>query len=258
MTVQISRDDSNIITLALNRPDKRNAINLQMINDLKIELYRIRDDPSVRCVIITGNGNSFCAGGDITEMDDRFGKALDTQIRLDTGFNEIVRTIRSIKRPVIAAVNGPCFGAGFVIATACDLIYASSTAKFGFAYGNIGLIPEASYFIARLVGLLKAKELVFFRKVINSQQSLSLGIVNQVFETEVFMEKIVNLAEELSQGPVKTIGLSKQLLNDAFENKLLSHLQQEALSQGAAFTSDEHKEGVAAFQKKRKANFRDL
>lgn len=258
MTVQVSRDPNNIVTLALNRPDKRNALNKQMILDLKNALHQIRDDSSIRCVIITGNGNSFCAGGDISEMGDRFGKAMGTQIKLDTGFNEIVRTIRSIKRPVIAAVNGPCFGAGFVIATACDLIYASSSSKFGFAYGNLGLIPEASYFIARFVGLLKAKELVFFRKVIGPTEALSLGFINQIFDNEQFMVEISKLAEELAQGPVETQGLSKQLLNAAYENNLISQLQQEALSQGAAFTSDEHQEGVAAFLEKRKANFTKL
>ncbi len=259
MTVLITRNEENsVVTISLNRPEKRNALNLQMIMDLKHALHEIKDDDSTRCIIITGSGESFCAGGDITEMGDRFGKAFDTQKRLDTGFNEIVRTIRSIKRPVIAAVNGPCYGAGFVIATACDLIYASSSAKFGFAYGNIGLIPEASYFIARFVGLLKAKELVFFRKVIGPSEALSLGFINQIFEDTGFMSEISKLAGELSQGPVNTLGLSKQLLNAAFENSLISHLQQEALYQGAAFTSDEHKEGVTSYLEKRKPNFTNL
>jgi enoyl-CoA hydratase/carnithine racemase len=229
-----------------------------MINDLKNNLNNLSNDESVRCVIITGNGSTFCAGGDITEMGDRFGKALETQTRLDSGFNEIVRIIRTIKRPVIAAVNGPCYGAGLVVTTACDVIYASSEAKFGFAWANIGLIPEASYFIARLIGLLKAKELVFYRKVVDPDEAVSIGLANQVIEKEKFMDEVIRLVTLLSDGPVKTLGLSKQLLNSAFESKLTSHLQQEALSQGAAFTSNEHKEGVTAFLEKREANFRDL
>jgi 2-(1,2-epoxy-1,2-dihydrophenyl)acetyl-CoA isomerase len=258
MTILISHDDAKIATITLNRPDKRNAINLEMIKDLKQALMDIKQDDSVRCVIITGQGSSFSAGGDIAEMQDRFGKALVAANRLDEGLSEIVRLIRSIKRPVIAAVNGACFGAGFVFATACDLIYASQSAKFGFAYGNIGLIPEGSYFITRLLGLIKAKELVFFRKILNSEDALRLGLVNSVFEDGEFDEKIQSLAHELSEGPVKTFGLSKDLLNSAFENQLLLQLKAEALSQGVAFTNDEHREGVSAFLEKRKANFREL
>ncbi|OLS28944.1 MAG: 3-hydroxypropionyl-coenzyme A dehydratase [Candidatus Heimdallarchaeota archaeon LC_2] len=258
MTVLISHDNNNVTTITLNRPEKRNAINIEMILALKKSLQKVKDDSSVRCVVITGSGNSFSAGGDISEMSDRFGKALVSNIRLDTGLNEIVRLIRSIKRPVIAAINGPCYGAGFVIATACDLLYASSESKFGFAYGNIGLIPEASYFITRLVGLIKAKELVFFRKTLSPNEALSYGLINRIIDSNIFNSEINNLSTELSKGPVDTLGLSKDLLNAAFENQLLTHLKVEGLSQGTAFTSDEHKEGVQAFLEKRKPDFTDL
>ncbi|MHA2504225.1 MAG: enoyl-CoA hydratase/isomerase family protein, partial [Candidatus Kariarchaeaceae archaeon] len=163
MVLETSVDTSHVLWIRLNRPDKRNSLNLELINSLIDEISSINQRPEIRGVVITGNGSSFCAGGDVNEMSYRYGKALITKNRLDLGINQIVREIRNVKRPVLCLVNGACFGAGLVLATACDVIIASTTAKFGFSHANVGLIPESAYFLSRFIGLHQVKRLVFSR-----------------------------------------------------------------------------------------------
>jgi 2-(1,2-epoxy-1,2-dihydrophenyl)acetyl-CoA isomerase len=254
MSVLIEDKDGYRI-LWLNRPDKRNALNLQTMQELVDGLVETRSNPNVRGIIISGKGPAFSAGGDVSDMVNRFGQAMVTKNRLDILLNRIVKTIRSIKRPVLAAVNGSCYGAGMVIATACDVVYASDNASFGFTYGNIGLIPEGSYFLARSLGLQKAKELIFSRSVISAQEALKLGLVTRVYPLDDFNEEVNNKMIEWIQGPVESMGLAKEVLNRAFENGLETQLDFEALAQGVAFTTQEHQEGVAAFLEKRNANF---
>ncbi|MHA2168640.1 MAG: enoyl-CoA hydratase/isomerase family protein [Candidatus Kariarchaeaceae archaeon] len=254
MSVLIEDRDAYRI-LWLNRPEKRNALNLQLFRELVDRLIEIKSDPSVRGVIISGKGLAFSAGGDISEMINRFGKAMLAKNRLDNFLNRVVKLIRSIKRPVLAAVNGPCHGAGMVLATACDVVYASDKASFGFSYGNIGLIPEGSYFLARLLGLQKAKELIFSRSVISAQEALALGLITQVYTSDTFYEQVYSCMTSWIQGPVESMGLAKEVLNRAFESGLETQLDFEALAQGVAFTTSEHQEGVAAFLEKRDADF---
>lgn len=247
--------DSSVITISINRPEKRNALDMDIIRELIDTLEDTKNNPNIRIVIITGIGKAFSAGGDISEMQDRYGKAIITKYRLDDGLNKIVRLIRSIRRPVIAAVNGACFGAGLVIATACDVIYAKESAKFGFSHGNMGLIPEGSYFLARIIGLHKIKELVFSRSIISAKEAYNYGLINKIIQDEEFEHFIREISNDWASGPIEAMGLAKEVLNHAFEMPLESHLQFEALAQGAAFTGKNHKEGVKAFMEKRDPDF---
>jgi 2-(1,2-epoxy-1,2-dihydrophenyl)acetyl-CoA isomerase len=255
MVLETVVDKDSILWVRLNRPQKRNALNLELIQALIEELGQVNTNPEIRGVIITGNGASFCAGGDITEMSYRYGKALITKNRLDLGINKIVKIIRSIKRPVLALVNGSCFGAGLVLATCCDVIYANQSALFGFSHGNVGLIPESSYFLSRALGLHQVKQLVFSRSVITSSEAYRKNLINEVVEDEKLIEVGQETMQQWVKGPVQTLGLAKEVLNHAFENPLEAHLVYEAMAQGTAFTSLEHKEGVDAFLEKRKPNF---
>lgn len=256
MNVLLEKSPEKITQIKLNRPEKRNALNLELIDELIDILRDLISDEDTRVIIISGNGGIFSAGGDINDMPSRFGKAIETKNRLDNGLNQIVRLFRKIPRPVIAKVEGACFGAGMVIATACDVIYTTHNTKFGFAYGNIGLIPEASYFIARNIGLSKAKELVFSRTVLTGDEALKLNFVTQVFSEQEINDKVTEIANKWVNGPIETMGLAKEVLNNAFESTLEDHLKLEALAQGTAFTTSEHKEGVTAFLEKRKPNFK--
>lgn len=255
MSLKISETENHVRIISLNRPEKRNALNWKLIEDLIGELRSFLGDSTTRCIIITAEGKDFCAGGDISEMVDRFGKALDTKNRLEIGLNEIVRLIRKIRCPVIASVHGSCIGAGLVIATACDVIYASDDAKFGFSYGNIGLVPESSYFLSRLLGLQKAKELVFSRSIISAEQALNYKLITGMFPLGLLQTEVASIAQSWSKGPKDAIRLSKELLNRAFESTLEEQLGFESLAQGTAFTTNDHKEGVNAFLEKRSPKF---
>lgn len=254
MVLLIETLENNITVIKINRPDKRNALNLETYAAF-VDAFRNLRTTDTRCVILTGEGTHFCAGGDVTEMMERKGKSMTTKERLEDGLNQIVREIRSLRIPVIAAVNGACFGAGLVLASASDLVYCNQSAKFGFAHGNIGLIPEGSYFLTRFLGLLKAKEYVFLRKVMTSEDAIKFGFVNDVFPDDELFSKVLAIANQISEGPTRTLGMAKEVLNQAYEDQLETHMHHESLSQGAAFSTEEHVEGVNAFLEKRKPKF---
>ncbi|MDH5401002.1 MAG: enoyl-CoA hydratase-related protein [Candidatus Heimdallarchaeota archaeon] len=258
MVLKVNRNEHNVVTLTLNRPDKLNALSIELVLALNDEFSKIKNDPTVRGIVLTGEGRAFTAGGDVEGMLNRLGKALDVKSRLLNGLYRLSDLIRSINRPVVAAINGICFGAGFVLSTACDITYASDKAKFGFAYGNVGLIPEGAYFISRYAGLQRAKQLVFSRAIIDANQAREYGFVLEVYPEEELMEKVYNQMNEWANGPIETIGLSKDILNGAFENRLADEQLIEAITQGIAFTTAEHKEGVNAFIEKRKPNWKEL
>ncbi|MCH8908724.1 MAG: enoyl-CoA hydratase/isomerase family protein [Candidatus Heimdallarchaeota archaeon] len=255
MSILVEKTPEKITKIIFNRPEKRNSLNLEIIDQLIETLRSLLDDVETRVVIISGKGSVFSAGGDINEMPSRFGKALVTKNRLDQGLSQIVRLIRQIPRPVVAKVKGACFGAGFVIATACDVIYTTKDTKYGFTFGTVGLIPEASYFMARSLGLHKAKELFFSRAVVTGEQAMKMNFVNELFNEEDIDKKVDEIAKTWAMGPVETMGLAKEVLNRAYESTLDEQLKFEALAQGVAFTTLEHKEGVNAFLEERKAKF---
>lgn len=247
--------ENGICSLILNRPEKRNALNTELLIELNHVLDQLSENTEVRAIQITGNGKAFCAGGDIQSMISRLGKAYVTKERLEKLLHSVVVKLQSLNIPSLAVVNGSCFGAGLVLATGCDLIIASEDAKFGFAYGNIGLISEASYHLVRYMGLQRAKHLVFGRKVISAEKAKEYGLVLEVTPSSELENVAKTILEEWVTGPKATIGLSKQLLNAAMDNHLEEQLRLEAAYQGVAFTTDEHKEGVDAFLDKRKPNF---
>ncbi len=247
--------ENGICTLTLNRPDKRNALNTELLEELNHQLDEISINEEIRALVLTGEGKAFCAGGDIQTMISRLGKAYITKERLEKLLHSIVVKIQGMKKPSLAVVNGSCFGAGIVLATACDLIIASENSKFGFAYGNVGLISEASYHLVRYMGLQRAKYLVFGRKTISASQAKEFGLVLDVVPHEALASFSKEILTEWANGPRATIGLSKQLLNAAMDNHLEEQLRLESAYQGVAFTTDEHKEGVSAFLEKRKPEF---
>ena len=246
----------NIATLTFNRPEVRNAFNDQMAAELQAALKNAERDEAVRCLVITGAGQGFCAGQDLAAIRDR-GEEVSFRDHLTKTYNPIVSKLRSIEKPVIAAINGAAAGAGWGMALACDIRYASAAAKFRLAFIGIGLAPDSgtSYFLPRLVGLGKALELAYTNDLVDAATALSLGLVNKVVPADQLLPAALELAEKLAHGPTRGLGLTKRAMNHALTTPLNEALDYEAFLQEIAGRSVDHHEGVQAFLEKRTPNF---
>ena len=250
------RIESRIATLHLNRPEKRNAINDDLREQLIASLERISIDREIRAMILTGNGNGFCAGGDIAAMEKR----LETPTG-EVGFNGWSRQQRvhyaqsllhTLPIPTIAAVNGTAAGLGADIALACDFVIASSEASFAWSYINRGLIPDGGgmYLLPRRVGMSKAKELIFSGGKVDAEEALRLGIADRVSTPEGLLSDAQAWAVELSKGSRTALALGKMILNQSFELSAEQIFAQGSQAQAICYTSTEHRESVMAFLQK--------
>lgn len=242
--------------IRLNLPDKLNSLGPELRADLKSALRQFRDNKESRVAVLTGQGRAFCAGGDLPEMEDGISAVYGVEHM--TGCNEIILLIAGIAKPIIAAVNGVAAGAGFSIAMACDLVLASTGASFMQAFAKVGLIPDMGslYLLPRVVGMHRAKELIWTAKRINADEAWRMGIVNSVVNPEELEPQAMELAEKLAEGPAFAIGLGKTLLSKSLESSLQDMLQCEGLAQSICLQSEDHKEGVKSFHEKRKAVFK--
>jgi 2-(1,2-epoxy-1,2-dihydrophenyl)acetyl-CoA isomerase len=253
-TLLLDRADG-IATLTLNRPQARNALDLAMRDELVAALDELEADAAVRVVILTGAGGNFCAGGDVKSMM-RQHTAAEGRARVEL-LNRFVLRLFHFPKPVIAMVEGFAVGAGCNIALGCDLIVASDRARFGEVFARIGLVPDGggTWLLSRLVGLARAKELVFTAEIIDAAEALRIGLVNRVVPSAELEATTRALAVRLAAGPPATLALAKSLLNGAATLDLPSALALEALAQGHAITSEDHAEGVRAFLEKRAPRF---
>jgi 2-(1,2-epoxy-1,2-dihydrophenyl)acetyl-CoA isomerase len=244
----------HVLTITLNRP-KVNAFNLEMIEAAQAAFKQAGRDSQVRCVLLSGNGNVFSAGQDITEVK----KAEDTSFRyhLLHTYNPLVLQIRQLEKPVMAAINGAVSGAALGIALACDLRIAADTARFVVGFLGIGLGPDSavSLFLPALIGLGRATEYTFSNAPIFADQALALGLVNRVVPAADLSQRAFEWASLLALGPVHAFGLSKRAFNKAVLGNLEQVLDYEAYIQDIASRGVEHKEGVRAFLEKRSPQF---
>ncbi len=256
ITFEIQRP---VATITLNRPDRLNALNQKMGEELQEAIAHCAADENVRAVVLTGTGRGFCTGGDVKAMRDHvgagdpaafFGDALAT-------IHGAVLAIRRLPKPVIGAINGFASGAGFNLALACDLRIAADTARFNQAFVLVGLTPDAggTYHLPRLVGLAKATELFFTGEMIDAAEALRLGIVNRVVPAAELPQAAADWAAQLAQGPTLALGRTKMLLNSALVEDLETQLEKERQSQVASGLTEDFREGLAAFFEKRPANF---
>jgi len=245
-----------ISIISLNLPDKLNSLEPGLRKDLKAALRQFRDDADSCVAILTGQGRAFCAGGDLVELED--GMSAVYGIEHMNGCNEIINLIAGIPKPIIAAVNGAAAGAGFSITMACDLVVASSKATFMQAFTKVGLVPDMGslYFLPRVVGMHRAKELIWTARRITADEAQQMGIVNQVVEPEELESRVLHLAEGIADGPAFAIGLGKVLLSRSLESNLQDIMQYEGLAQAICMQSDDHKEGVNSFYEKRHPVFK--
>jgi len=246
-----------IAEITLNRPTALNAFNDEMASEMQEALKTAERDSSVRALLITGAGKGFCAGQDLGAVRERPAGHSFREHLLKT-FNPIVTKLRSIEKPVIAAVNGAAVGAGFGIALACDIRYASEAARFRMAFIGIGLAPDSgtSYFLPRLVGMGRALELAYTNELMDANQALQLGLVNKVTAADELLPQSRDLAAKLAVGPTKAYGLTKRAMLRAAGATLEEALNYEAHLQDVAGRTDDHHEGVAAFLEKRLPQFK--
>ena len=248
--------ENNTAWITLNRPDVFNSFNREMSLSLQAHLDACETNDAVRAIVITGNGRAFCAGQDLKEvttpeLNPGFKKILEEH------YNPIISRIRTIEKPVIAAVNGVAAGAGANIALACDVVVASEHGSFIQAFSKIGLIPDSAgtFFLPRLIGFQKASALMMLGDKVSATEAEKLGMVYKVFTSEEFSEATKKIAETLAQMPTKALGMTKRLLNMSVTNDLNAQLELESKLQIEAAQSDDYGEGVAAFMEKRKPNF---
>jgi 2-(1,2-epoxy-1,2-dihydrophenyl)acetyl-CoA isomerase len=249
--VEVERDGS-VQTITLNRPDKLNAFTRTLHEELHAALEEARDS-AVRAVVITGAGRGFSAGQDLTA----FGETGDVASMLRATYHVNVMAIRSLEKPVLAAVNGVCAGAGLSLACACDIRLASDAAFFVPGFVGIGLIPDSggTYFLQRLLGTARAFEWMTSNRRLTAAEAHAWGIVSEVVEADAFAARVVERAAELAAAPTRAIALTKRLYDEAASSTLEEQLEREAAAQAEAAKTDDFREGVAAFGEKREARF---
>ncbi len=249
-----------ICTITMNRPDVYNALNDALTFELQDALKNAARDANVSVVVLTGAGKAFCSGQDLGDLKTRYvpGYLPHLGPDLHKRYNPIVKRIREMEKPVIAAVNGVAAGAGLSFALACDIRIASEKASFTEVFINVGLIPDSgsTFTLPRLVGLSKAMELCFTGDKVSADLALRIGLVNRVVAPDALMEETRQLAARLASLPARGIALTKRLLNQSYENDLPQQLEAEAFAQETAGMTEDHSEGVRAFIEKRKPDFK--
>ena len=242
--------------ITFNRPEKFHSIIRELALEFQNSLDKCINDSNVRAVLITAKGKAFCAGQDLEEATDPNAPNI-TKI-IQEHYNPIVRKIRYLEKPVIAAVNGVAAGAGASIALCCDIIVAKESASFVQAFSKIGLIPDsgATFFLPRLIGSQKATAIMMTADKINSKEAEKMGMIYKTFPDESFESESWNLAKKLAKMPTKGLALTKKLLNSSYSNNLEEQLKIEKNYQKQAADTADFKEGVSAFLEKRKPNFK--
>jgi len=244
-----------VAVITLNRPDKLNSFNEEMALDVQDALDHCMENDAVRAVLITGAGRGFCAGQDLAEAIAPGAAQIEEHV--ETKYNPMVRKIRGLEKPVIAAVNGVAAGAGANLAFCCDIVLAAEGAKFIQSFINIGLIPDTggTYFLPRLVGFHRATALMMLGDKLTAQEAKDLGLVYQVFPDDDLLAGAMALATRMAQMPTRGLGLTKKALNYSLSNDLDEQLAVERELQGVAGRTADNAEGIAAFLEKRKPVF---
>lgn len=255
-TVTTFEIDGPVATITFNRPDVYNSFNQEMAFAVQEHLKTCQENAEIRAVVLTGAGKAFCAGQDLAEVTNLDDEAL---LRIvETYYNVIVKQIRALEKPVIAAVNGVAAGAGANVALACDIVLASEKASFIQAFSKIGLIPDSggTHTLPRLIGLQRASALMMMGDKVSASEAQSMGMIYKVFSLEEFSEGVRTIAHTLGNMPTRGLAYTKQLLNVTFDNSFEEQLAREAHFQQRAGQTADYKEGVSAFIEKRKPEFK--
>ena len=247
-----------VATITLHRPDAANSLNRQMGDELLAVANHCISNTNIRAVILTAEGKIFCAGGDVAGFADSANPG-ELLRGITSGLHAAIQRFQRMDAPLVIAVNGVAAGAGMSIAISGDFVLAGESAQFTMAYTRIGLSPDGSstFFLPRLVGVLKAKELMINNPVLSATEALELGLVSQVVPDGELMEAAQKLAGKLAAGPTRAYGEVKRLLADSLNSSLDAQLEREtrAIADLANYSQDA-KNGIAAFMAKEKATFK--
>jgi 2-(1,2-epoxy-1,2-dihydrophenyl)acetyl-CoA isomerase len=247
-----------VATLTLNRPDRLNSLNARMHEEIAAALGSVESDPAIRALLVTGAGRGFCAGQDLNLRDAGATGDFDAGAALERYYNPLIRRLRALAKPIVAAVNGPAAGAGANIAFACDIVIAARSASFLQAFCRLGLVPDAggTWFLPRLAGSARAMGMAMLGEPLSAETAAQWGLVWKMVDDDKLMAEARGLAAKLAQGPTAGLGLIKQALNRSLANSLDAQLDVERDLQRLAARSEDFKEGVAAFLEKRPAKFK--
>jgi 2-(1,2-epoxy-1,2-dihydrophenyl)acetyl-CoA isomerase len=244
-----------ICLITFNRPKVYNSFNKPMAMALQRTLDECAKDDNVRAIVLKGEGKAFCAGQDLAEVMDPDGPELKSIV--GDHYNPIVSRIRSIEKPIIAAVNGVAAGAGANMALACDIVFAKKSASFIQAFSKIGLIPDSggTYFLPRIIGMQKAMALMMTGDKVSAEEAEEMTMIYKAVEDEDFDETVMTFAEKLSKMPTRALGLTKKAVNSSYNNTMEEQLDLEENLQNEASKTNDFDEGVQAFLEKRTAKF---
>jgi 2-(1,2-epoxy-1,2-dihydrophenyl)acetyl-CoA isomerase len=245
----------HVAKISLNRPEKLNAFNRAMALELQEQLLACDENDDVRVVVLTGAGRAFCSGQDLSEFPTD--QLPDFEKVIDEYYNPLIRILKTIRKPVLCAVNGIAAGAGANIALACDIVIAASSAVFVQAFSKIGLIPDCggTFFLPRLIGVQKATALMMLGDKISAVEAEKLGMIYSCAEDDVFEEKVIQIALVLSKLPTTALVLTRKAILESFSNTLEEQLDTEKKLQDKAGHTRDFGEGVTAFLQKRTAVF---
>lgn len=249
--------EDNIGTITLNRPEKLNAFTKEMIAQWHTALLDARANDNVRVIVLTGAGRGFCSGGDVsTMMSSAEMCPLEVKQYLQP-IQDIPRCLRTIDKPVIAAINGVASGAGVDMALMCDIRFAATSAKLGMTYSRVGLLPGpgGAYFLPRLVGSAKALEMFWSSELVGAQEALSIGLVNRVYADEELLAKTYEFARRVAGLPPLSIRLLKRAVYQSLEVDLETSLDMISSHMTIVRTSSDHREAVAALREQRQGSY---
>jgi 2-(1,2-epoxy-1,2-dihydrophenyl)acetyl-CoA isomerase len=247
-----------VATLTLNRPEAYNAFNLAFGREIFQAVLEADDDSQVRCLLVTGAGKAFCAGGDVREFVEHLPRIGSHTKELTTYLHGAVSRLCRTDKPVIVAVNGVAAGGGLSLVLAADLVLAAESARFTMAYSKIAATPDgsSSYFLPRLVGLRRAMELYFTNRTLSAREALEWGLVTRVVPDAELRPAAEALARELAQGPTRAFGAAKRLFHQATWESLETQMELEAQAIAASGRTEDFREGVTAFANKKTPSFR--
>ena len=252
----IIQDNGAVRVIKINNPEALNALNTAILKELDAAFTEVAEDNGILAVVLTGEGRAFVAGADISEMKSK--NAIEGEIFGKLGAS-VFRKIELLPKPVIAAVNGFALGGGCELAMSCDIRLASAKAKFGQPEVGLGITPgfSGTQRMPRLIGMGKAKELIYTADIIDAAEAYRIGLVNHVYEPEALMEEAMKMAEKIASKAPIAVKNSKEAINRGIQTDMDSAIAIEAYLFGLCFASEDQKEGMTAFFEKRKANFQN-
>jgi 2-(1,2-epoxy-1,2-dihydrophenyl)acetyl-CoA isomerase len=247
-----------VATITLNRPDAYNALDLGLGRELFHAVLEVDEDPDVRCVVITGAGKAFCAGGNVKDFADNLPRIGILVKELTTYLHGAVSRLARSAKPVIMAVNGVAAGGGLSFALAGDVVVAAESARFTMAYSKIAATPDgsSSYFLPRLIGLRRALELYLTNRVLTAREALEWGLVTRVVPDTELKTAVETLARELAAGPTLAIGGAKRLFHQSTWESLETQMELEAQAIAASGHTEDFRDGVTAFANKKTPTFK--